>query len=67
MDDQDPRPEGEGAQEEPVRDEEEQQEEGQNSQPSKWHLSRDFEETDARASTHRDRPVTAASSHSELK
>ncbi|KAK6297167.1 hypothetical protein J4Q44_G00317500 [Coregonus suidteri] len=65
--DQGPRPEGEGAQEDPVRGEEEQQEEGQNSQPAKWHLSRDFEETDARASTHRDRPLSAASSHSELE
>ncbi|XP_041721488.1 beta/gamma crystallin domain-containing protein 1 isoform X2 [Coregonus clupeaformis] len=67
-DDQSPRPEGEGAQEEPVRGEEGQQKEGQNSQPAQRHLSRDFEEAnaaDARASTHRDSPLSAASSHSE--
>ncbi|XP_029486804.2 beta/gamma crystallin domain-containing protein 1-like isoform X1 [Oncorhynchus nerka] len=66
--DQSPRPQGEGAQEEPVRGEEEQQKEGQNSQPAQRHLSRVFEEwntADARASTHRDSPLSAASSHSE--
>ncbi|XP_052327252.1 beta/gamma crystallin domain-containing protein 1-like isoform X2 [Oncorhynchus keta] len=66
--DQSPRPQGEGAQEEPVRGEEEQQKEGQNSQPAQRHLSRVFEEwntADARASTHRDSPLSAASSQSE--
>ncbi|KAM9420725.1 uncharacterized protein ACWYII_021164 isoform 2-T2 [Salvelinus alpinus] len=66
--DQSPRPEGEGAQEEPVRGEKEQQKEGLNFQPAQRHLSRVFEEwnaADARSSTHRDSPLSAASSHSE--